>query len=71
MSVVAIPALIPVAMSYSGTVVPGVGTFHASAAAGGVAANLQKFTTSVGTATKVRACTAHPELVQQRWRLRQ
>ena len=38
----ATPAMIPAAMSWFGTVVPGVGTMHASAAAGGVAAVLQK-----------------------------
>ena len=37
-------ALVPLAMSYLGTVVPGVGTLHAQ---GGVAATLQTFSHSV------------------------
>jgi hypothetical protein len=38
---IGISALVPAAMSTFGTVVPGVGTIHASLAAGGVAATLQ------------------------------
>lgn len=38
--------LVPVAMSYCGSVVAGVGTIHASAAAGGIAATLQSVAAS-------------------------
>jgi hypothetical protein len=42
-------ALVPYAMYAFGTVVPGVGTIHASLAAGGVAANLQFIAATWGT----------------------
>lgn len=48
-------AAVPAAMSYFGTVVPGVGTIHASFATGGAAATLQVVSAKLlsGTATTV------------------
>lgn len=43
-------ALVPSAMSSFGTVVSGVGTMHATAAAGGVAATLQTTAATLATA---------------------
>jgi hypothetical protein len=43
-------SLVPVAMQTFGTVVTGVGTLHASAAAGGVAATLQSVAAGLATA---------------------
>lgn len=48
---------IPWAMTTYGSIIPGVGTIHASATAGGIAANLQVINLGLLSAKAITTCT--------------